>query len=363
MDPTLAELNDRLRTLTTNINVLYGFHGPIPLANHVNLNGNRIINVGTPTSPTDALSQTSADPMYSTAVQRKAMEAVGSQMLQTTRRLNDGSQQHAVSSDLNLQGAIPPTITGQTVITSTASTITVAFPTQIQYGDLSIIAIPNAPITVTGVAGSGYVYPYYDTVLGVGTLVTDSVNATGVPPVLFALQNATAAQVQNADGHVPLSNGGISVTVAGGGGGGGRGGGSGCIRAGMVVETQSRGVISIEAVYIGDMIRARTGWTCVKGRRVGDYNVFVRVSTSNGECVDVTPTHPICLFPGGQKEAGELNLGDVLCGPEGIPLQILSLLTVHDTAPIVLLSCDPTHEYLVGRFNPTIVAHNQIPLK
>jgi hypothetical protein len=131
----------------------------------------------------------------------------------------------------------------------------------------------------------------------------------------------------------------------------------------MVVESQERGVIPIETTYIGDMIRSRSGWTRVTGRRTGASGVFVRLAMSNGEAVDVTPTHPVCLFSGGQKDAGELSLGDVLCGPEGIPLQILSLLTVQESDPIVLLSCDPTHEYLVGKLNPTIVAHNQIPIK
>jgi len=248
--------------------------------------------------------------------------------------------------------------------------VTISFPTQIQYGDLSIVAIPNQPVTVTGLTGGGYfIYPYYDTQLGIGTLVVDSVNADGAPPALFPAGLATsnpavlanAAQVQNGDGHVPLSNGGIAVTVASGHAGGG--GGSGCIRAGMVIETQERGVIAIESVFVGDMIRARKGWTRVTARRTGGSGVFIRLGMSNGEGVDVTPTHPICLFAGGQKDAGELTLADVLCGAEGIPLQILSLLTVQESSPIVLLSCDPTHEYLVGKFNPTIVAHNAIPNK
>jgi hypothetical protein len=176
--------------------------------------------------------------------------------------------------------------------------------------------------------------------------------------VVFAALNAVAAQIQNADGHVPLSNGAVPVTIVGGGSGGG--GGGGCVRSGMVVEEQSRGVIPVETAYIGDMIRARKGWTRVVARRSAVAGVFIRLAVSIGEGVDVTPSHPICLFSGGEKEAGELTLKDVLCGAEGVALQIMSLLTVQESSPIVLLSCEPTHEYLVGRFNPVIVAHNGV---
>lgn len=365
VDSTLAEINRRFRELYNALNVQAGFHGPVTFFNHINLNGNRIMNVGAPKNASDALSQTAADPLYSTPVQQAAMEAVGARMLQTTRRLNDGTQQHKISSDLNLQGSIPPILTGLTNFTSTSTTLTFTFPTSIQYGDQSIVAIPNVPLTVTGLTNStAYkLYPYYDTVLGIGTFVADSVNAVGVPPIAFPPAASStvlgnAAQLQNGDGRVALSSGAITATTGMSGGGGGSGGG--CIRAGMVVETQERSIVPIEAVFVGDMIRARKGWTRVMARRSGTSAVFIRLETSNGEGVDVTPTHPICLFSGGEKDAGELTLGDVLCGAEGVPLQIMSLLTVEESGPIVLLSCNPTHEYLVGKFNPSIVAHNII---
>lgn len=364
-DPTLSEVNARLKELYDGVNLALGYRGPVPIANHLNLQGNRIMNVGAPQAATDVLTTTSANPLYSTATVQAQLEATGNTILQTTRRLNSASQQQTISSDLNLQGSIPPTITGTTNYTSTSTSVTISFPTQIQYGDLSIIAIPNAPVTITGLAGGAYlIYPYFDTKLGVGTLVVDSVNGSGAPPALFSTALSTsilqnAAQLQNSDGHVALSSSGIPVTVTGGGHGGG--GGGGCIRAGMVIETRERGVIPIETVYIGDIIRARKGWTRVIGWKIGNAGVFIRLALSNGEGVDVTPTHPICLFNGGHKEAGELTLADVLCGAGEAALQILSLLTVEESSPIVLLSCDPTHEYLVGRFNPTLVAHN-IPI-
>jgi hypothetical protein len=356
-DPTLSEVNSRLKELYDGVNTALGYRGPVPLANHINLQGNRILNLGAAQAPTDALSQTAADPLYSTAVQQSELEATGNSILQTTRRLNSAAQQQLISSDLNSQGSIPPVITGLTMYTSTSTTLTVSFPTQIQFGDLSIIAIPNIPVTITGLTtGPYYIYPYYDTALGIGSLVAIAGDGVGAPPCCFAAVDANAAQIQNADGHVPLSIGGIPVTVGSSGGHGG----SQCIRYGMVVKSQEHGVIPIESVFIGEMIKARNGWTRVTYRRIGHAGLFIRIGTSNGEGVDVTPTHPICLFEGGHKEVRGLTLADVLCGEEEVPLQITSLLTVEETSPIVLLSCDPTHEYLVGRFKPTIVAHNFI---
>lgn len=366
VDPSLSEFNRRIREITQRVNQLAGFAGPVTLANALDLNGNRISNVGAAKSTTDVLTQESADPMYSTPVQQQAMEIIGTNMLQSTRRLNDGTQQHLISSDLNSQGSIPPTLVGQVTYVGTATTITVSFPI-ITYADGSSVAVNNT-LTITGLtASTNYlIYPYYDTALGVGACVADSVNATGSPPCCFSTSNANAAQAQNNDGRVPLSSGAVAVATGAGGGGGGTsggGGGSGCIRVGMLVETYDRGVIPIESVYISDKIRTRNGWTMVTSRRVGHYNVFIRIITIDGAQVDVTPTHPICLHGGGEQEAGALTLADVLCGAEGVPLQIKSLLTIEETSPIVLLSCRPTHEYLVGRINPTIVAHNQVIFK
>lgn len=215
-DPSLSELNERFKELYKNINVLFGYHGDVPLAGTINLNGNRITNLGAPQSTTDALSQTSADPMYSTAVQRTAMEAIGSQMLQTTRRLNDGVQQHTVSSDLNTQGSIPPSnITGTLAYTSVAgSSVTFTWTSiVIQLADLSYKAIQNGTLTVTGLSNAMfYFYPDYDTKLGILTFVADSVNAVGAPAIafpqsVFASGSTAAAQQQTADGRIALTDG------------------------------------------------------------------------------------------------------------------------------------------------------------
>lgn len=365
-DEGIAEFQNMWREVVQQVNNLTGVNGPIQLLNHIDLGGNRVMNVGAPPAgvTTDALSQQSADPKYSTAVQQKHMEALGVKMLQTTRRLGDGTQQHKISSDLNQQGSIPPTLSGPTSYTSTATSITVTYPATIQYSDQSVISIPPVSLVVTGLtAGNYFMYPYYDTSLGLGQLVADSTNGVGVPPCLFSALNINAAQTQNGDGHVPLSNGAVAVTVVASGGG--SGGGSGCIRTGMMIRSKTRGVIPIDAVIIGEEIQSRSGWTMVRQKRIGRDTVFIRLMLSNGESLQVTATHPLALFSGEDKPAGELCLGDLLTmvDEREQPLQILELSVVQHSGGTVLLSCEPHHDYMVGSSTPCVVAHNAVPLK
>src|SRR5713101_9905990 len=76
-DPSLGFLNQVLRTHAQAIANLQGSSGPIKMNANLDLNGNRIINVGAAQSSTDVLTQAAADPMYSQKVQQAAMEAVG----------------------------------------------------------------------------------------------------------------------------------------------------------------------------------------------------------------------------------------------------------------------------------------------
>src|SRR5271154_83385 len=149
----LPELQDMWREVVQAINANQGVNGPATMLNNLDMKGNAIINLGAPPKnvTSAALSQASADPMYSTVVQRTAMEAVGSQMLQTTRRLNDGTQQHLISSDLNTQGSIPPSnITGTLAYTSTTTSITWTWTSIIlQLADLSYIGVQNGTLVVT----------------------------------------------------------------------------------------------------------------------------------------------------------------------------------------------------------------------
>jgi hypothetical protein len=206
-----AEFADMWREAIQAINANQGVNGPAVMLNDLNMNGNNIVNLGTPAkgNTSSALSQATADPMYSTSVQQAAMESVGTKMLQTTRRLNDGTQQHQISSDLNTQGSVPPSnITGTIPYTTVAgSSITFTWAgVYIQLADLSYVSIADGTLTVTGLANTVYsVYPYYDTKLGILSFVAITGSGTGAPPIAFASPNTQAAQQQNADGRIPLT--------------------------------------------------------------------------------------------------------------------------------------------------------------
>lgn len=201
------------------INNLTGVNGPIQVLNNINLNGNRVTGSGVAQSPTDLLSQNAADPKYSTAVQQAAMEAVGTKMLQTTRRLNDGKQQHALSSDLNSQGSIPPSnVIGSIPYTTVAgSSITFTWSgIYVQLADLSYTTVANGTLTVTGLANATYsIYPYLDTKTGLLTFVAIAGTGVGAPPIAFTAPNTNAAQQQTADTRIALTSGPESVTING----------------------------------------------------------------------------------------------------------------------------------------------------
>lgn len=223
----LPELQDMWREAIQAINAGQGVNGPAKIYNDLDLNGHNVINLGTPPKGTTnaALSQKTADPMYSTAVQQTAMEAVGTKMLQTTRRLNDGTQQHKISSDLNSQGSVPPSnITGTLAYTTVAgSSITFTWTGVIvQLADLSYVGIKDSTLTVTGLANVLYnFYPYYDTKLGILSFVPDSASGVGVPPIAFLTglahvpENTAAAQQQTADGRIALTAGAAQITING----------------------------------------------------------------------------------------------------------------------------------------------------
>ena len=210
----VPELADMWREMVNAVNGLMGVNGPAQIYGELQMNGNNITGLGTPATgdTSAALSQAVADPKYSTSVQQAAMEAVGTKMLQTTRRLNDGTQQHTISSDLNTQGSIPPSnITGTLAYTSTSTTITWTWTSIIlQLADLSYKGIQNGTLTVTGLTNStAYAfYPYYDTKLGILSFVADNVNGHGAPAIAFASGGySAAAQAQNQDGRISLTNG------------------------------------------------------------------------------------------------------------------------------------------------------------
>jgi hypothetical protein len=367
-DPSLANLNRKFQQLVDGINGLIGVHGPIALANNIDMGGNRIVNMGAATDVGDALNQTSADPLYGKDVQKANMEAVGDAMLQTSRRLNDGGQQHLVSSDLNSQGSIPPTLNDGLNYTSTTTSITWTWNNLvIQFGDLSQTEVPDGSLAVTGLSPgvTYYFYPYYDT--NIGRLLFVPGAAQGSPSVSYTIQNTVAAAKQNADGNVPLSIGGMQGVTPNAGTGGGTGGGSGCHWAGMLVESRTRGCVAQKHIKVGEVIRSESGWTRVVRKQTGSARHWIRIALSNGEELRATPTDPVALYEGVDKQAGDLTLRDLMAGVEDnrrIPLQITRLEPlVQDDETVLITVDDEDHRYLCGLLKARVIARNFVPKK
>jgi hypothetical protein len=100
-DESLTLFNQQFTNIINQINNLLGFNGPIKFPNHVDMAGNRLMNVGAAVEPTDAVSQAYGNTQYGAAALKPYFEAIGKQIFQTYRRLSDRNQREQYSSFLN----------------------------------------------------------------------------------------------------------------------------------------------------------------------------------------------------------------------------------------------------------------------
>ena len=114
-------LNGNLLNLFQLVNSLIGFSGPININNHLNLNGNKITGVGQATSPSDVVTQSFAESNYGAAAIAPQIQALGKQVMQSYRRLNDNKQRENSSSFLNNLQSTSPTTNTSIVIFGAAS--------------------------------------------------------------------------------------------------------------------------------------------------------------------------------------------------------------------------------------------------
>ena len=375
-DTPEEEKADILREMTEKINALMGAYGPIQPLSDIDMQSKRIRNLGAAKASSDAITQTGTDPLYGPSVQQATAEAVGKNMLQTTRRLNDPNQQHKISSDLRRQGSIPPVVVGTFSFTSTGININWTWPgLQLQYADLTTVQPSNTSFNVTGLSnGTQYkFYPYYDTSTGLMQFVVDIVNGSGTPQVAFnvsAVTNTTlqnALQLENMDGRIPCTISGMTATPSIGGSGSGKGG-SGCIHQRMLVMAQSGAYFPIIETRVGQFIQCRGGkLTQVLAKYVAPESSWIRVRGSHGDHLLVTPSQPLARWEDADIEAAKLTLADILCGEtfrrEEVTVQIKELAPVTEQAHSVLLRCEPYHDFLVGSYRPSFVAHNYTPAK
>lgn len=107
-DDSLTLFNQQFTNIVNMLNTLYGVQGNIPVNSHLDLKGNRILNVGNAIDPTDAVSQSFGNSQYGAAALKPLFESLGKQVFQSYRRVNDKTQREQSSSFLNaLQSTAP----------------------------------------------------------------------------------------------------------------------------------------------------------------------------------------------------------------------------------------------------------------
>lgn len=115
--------------LIDTVNTLAGYNGPIQLSDHLDLNGNRLQNLGTPVNETDALPSGHANDLYAPSVVRTSLESSGANPLKSYRQMNNRSQREQVSSFLNDLMSTPPNANDLLpTITNGTGTVTVSIP-------------------------------------------------------------------------------------------------------------------------------------------------------------------------------------------------------------------------------------------
>ena len=119
--------------LTDAVNTLAGHNGTVKLANHLDMDGNRVQNIGDPSGSGDAISHGVAESSYSAPVLSPQLESPSRNSLKTYRQLNNQKQREASSSFLNDLMSTPPS----------ANTV---FPTVKNSGNQVIVSIPESTL-------------------------------------------------------------------------------------------------------------------------------------------------------------------------------------------------------------------------
>jgi hypothetical protein len=252
--------------------------------------------------------------------------------------------------------------------TSTTTTVTVTWSSfTVFFANNTTATIASGSVgPVTGLTASTtyYFYPYLDPTNTVQFAAVTG--GLGSPAILYNPQSPAAAQAINLQQNTALSNGGIQAITPSSGAGGGHGGGSGiCLKAGQYIESQTRGIIPIETVEPGELIRGRKAWTEVVAKKVVCQNHFIKVTASNGESVSFTPTHATTAIRDGVEQsipAAKLTVADFLITRDAY-VSIKSIEHVDEESLKVQLSCHPEHEFFCSESKTvSILVHNAVPI-
>jgi hypothetical protein len=114
-----TEFNQHYSQMVDTVNTLLGYYGDVPIRGHINMQGNKIMNAGVASDPTDVLSLQAGDQNYSAPVMRAKLEANGTHPLQSVRRMNDTTQREQNTSWLKTVLSTAPSANNVQVLFST----------------------------------------------------------------------------------------------------------------------------------------------------------------------------------------------------------------------------------------------------
>lgn len=193
-DGVSSALQAFLSQLTDTVNAHSGYNGEIQLANHLNLDGNRVMNVGSPASPADAISSGVAEGKYSVKVLAPQLESNQPNGLKSMRRVNDTNQREQSSSYLNdLMSSVPSANEIFPLITNSGGSVQVVIPASLfTFADGStlmlisrtdLLSLP-AQFAIASISCSGNVVSIV-TVTPSGLSAGEAMTVAGVTPASF----------------------------------------------------------------------------------------------------------------------------------------------------------------------------------
>lgn len=176
MDPVFQQ---HYQQLIDTVNTLCGHNGTIQLANHLDLDGNKVMNIGAPEGPTDALSSGIAEESYSATALKPQLESTGPTPLTTYRQLNSTSQREVASSYLNaLLSTAPRSNTINPIFSGSSNVVTI--PASIfRFADGSSVSYPSRTDTLP--LPASYSITSWSVTAGVADVVLGS---TPSPPLV-----------------------------------------------------------------------------------------------------------------------------------------------------------------------------------
>lgn len=189
-----SDFQQHYQQLIDTVNTLSGYNGTVQLSNHLDLSGNRVMNIGAPVEENDALSSGVAKGSYSAPVLGPQLESNGTAPLKTLRQINNGSQREQQSSFLNdLMSSVPSANGIFPVATTVGGGVQVVVPPSLfTFADGSsimlmtrtdILSLP-ASFTITSITVTGNVVTVV-TSTPTGLAAGGAMTISGVTPSQF----------------------------------------------------------------------------------------------------------------------------------------------------------------------------------